>query len=85
MPTMLPHAGHGALNDEDEAVLRDWPIPWLAPVAGTALVVASSNRGDLDVRHDRKPAGAAAIRPFHVDIPTRLSTTCAVASKPPGV
>jgi hypothetical protein len=37
MPVIVPHVGHGALNDEVEAVLRDWPIPSLAPVAGTAL------------------------------------------------
>lgn len=37
MPIILPHAGYGALNDEVEAVLRDWPIPSVAPVAGTAL------------------------------------------------
>jgi hypothetical protein len=41
MPTILPHVGHGALNDEVEAVLRDWPIPSLAPVAGTALAAFS--------------------------------------------
>jgi hypothetical protein len=37
MPIIVPHAGYGALNDEVEAVLRDWPIPSVAPVAGTAL------------------------------------------------
>ena len=37
MPVIVPHVGHGALRDEVEAVLRDWPIPSLAPVAGTAL------------------------------------------------
>ena len=36
-PIIVPHVGHGALNDEVEAVLREWPIPSLAPVAGTAL------------------------------------------------
>jgi hypothetical protein len=41
MPTILPHVGHGALNDEVEAVLRDWPIPSVAPVAGTPLAAFS--------------------------------------------
>jgi hypothetical protein len=36
-PIIVPHVGHGPLNDEVEAVLREWPIPSLAPVAGTAL------------------------------------------------
>ncbi len=41
MPTILPHVGNGALNDEVEAVLQDWPIPSLSPVAGTALAAFS--------------------------------------------
>jgi hypothetical protein len=27
MPTIMPHTGDGALNEEVEAVTRDWPVP----------------------------------------------------------
>lgn len=37
MPIIEPHAGSGALNDEVEQVLADWPIPSIAPIAGSAL------------------------------------------------
>src|SRR5206468_3377070 len=37
MPIVMPHSGYGALNDEVEGVVRDWPVPSISPVAGTPL------------------------------------------------
>jgi hypothetical protein len=37
MPIIMPHSGHGALNDEVERVMRDWPVPSISRVEGTRL------------------------------------------------
>jgi hypothetical protein len=37
MPVIMPHSGYGALNEEVERVVRDWPVRSISPVAGTRL------------------------------------------------
>jgi hypothetical protein len=37
MPVIMPHGGFGALNHEVENIVSDWPVPSIAPVAGTPL------------------------------------------------
>lgn len=37
MPIIMPHGGYGALNEEVETVMRDWPVPSISPVTGTPL------------------------------------------------
>lgn len=57
MPIIMPHGGYGALNEEVETVMRDWPVPSISPVAGTPLArftMAHLNSQVFD--HEGKPA-----------------------------
>lgn len=56
-PASAPHGGYGALSEEVETVMRDWPVPSISPVAGTPLAgftMAHLNSQVFD--HVGKPA-----------------------------
>jgi len=57
MPIVMPHGGYGALNDDVEAVMTEWPVPSISPVARTPLAgFTMAHLNSQIFSHEGKPA-----------------------------